>query len=285
MPDNALLRQLTPPPGSRHLHYKGGLYRVEVLATVEQAQEPAILYRSLDPEQARLWMRPLSSWVEPVPHVNGTLPRFVMLPQPELWALRRFLGEDLLSEARLHAVLARYDEPQRFYHDRDHVLLLFQMATDLELQLSLEQALALLYHDAVYVPGACSGENERLSALLLRADAARFGSELLDLVNIDIAAQIIEDTARHEPTIGASELVLDLDLLPLAAPSPWFRAYNELTWLEYRHLFQQYPQPRAVFDAKRAAFLRVLAARGPLFRVLTEHEAHARENIQALQTS
>src|SRR5690606_3614058 len=94
--------------------------------------------------------------------------------------------------------------------------------------------------------------------------------------------QIIEDTADHLPTRRESKLVLDLDLSPLAAEPDRFREYNESIWLENRSLFEREPNPRAVFDQKRAAFLAALADRKSLFKVLTNLESQARANIADL---
>lgn len=275
-----------PRPGSRHRHYKGGLYRIEALATVEATLEPAVLYRSVDPEHAaRLWMRPLSVWSSPVAGPSGPVERFLALPEPDPRTLRRYLPEDTFPDAWLQAALARYDEPHRFYHTREHVLTLFEEAATRGLELSREQALAVLYHDVVYVPGAPEGANEHLSALLLRADLARLDRQCARGIRPELITRIIEDTARHEPTSAESMLVLDLDLLALAARPEHFHAYAELVWLEHRHLLQTYAEPRAVFNARRHAFLTALAARGPFFRVLTALEPQARANVASTVTS
>lgn len=282
---NASLTPAAPKPGSRHRHYKGGLYRIEAIATVEATLEPAVLYRSIDPNQAsRLWMRPLSAWLEPAAGPLGPVERFHALPAPDPRALRRYLPDGTFPDEWLQAALAHYDEPHRVYHAREHILALFEEAAARDLELSSEQALAVLYHDAVYVPGAPEGANERLSALMLRADLARLDPQPTRGIRLELATRIIEDTVRHEPTVTESALVLDLDLLPLAARPEHFHAYTEMVWLENRHLLQTYAKPRAAFNARRRVFLTTLVARGPLFRVLTDQEAPARANIAALSS-
>ena len=46
-------------------HFKGGYYLVHSEATVESTGEPVVVYQSL--QDGRVWTRPLSSFIEPVP--------------------------------------------------------------------------------------------------------------------------------------------------------------------------------------------------------------------------
>ena len=68
-----------------------------------------------------------------------------------------------LSGARIEQVLRFYDEPHRCYHDRRHLREIFDEVQRHELPLAPEQALALLFHDAIYVPGA-SGSSWRCTS-------------------------------------------------------------------------------------------------------------------------
>ncbi len=68
----------------------------------------------------------------------------------------------LVEGARLH-----YAQPHRGYHNPDHLDELMVLARRHTRDLDDAEQLALLFHDAVYVPGAGKGENERLSALLI----------------------------------------------------------------------------------------------------------------------
>ena len=81
------------------------------------------------------------------------------------------------------------------------------------------QALAVLFHDAVYVPG-CE-HNEAASAALIET--------MVDEVDDDVlrrAMQIVLDTCTHTPTTPDAATVLDLDLYRLAAPAEAFDAYT-----------------------------------------------------------
>ena len=242
-------------PGTLCQHWKGGLYRVETLAVREADGEAEVVYRPLSDPARRAWTRPLASFVEPVADgEGGTRPRFVPVPLADDRALRA-----ACAAARVPAPLvARYAEPQRHYHASWHVFDVFARAAARGRLLDRAQALALLWHDAVYVAGAAAGANESMSALLLRqCAAANAGPDAPDARELDAACAMIVDTAGHRPSVPGSETVIELDLATLADPSPRFEVWTELVWLEYRHLFAAEADPKAAFLARR---LRVLAA-------------------------
>lgn len=198
---------------------------------------------------------------------------------PGIAALERYLHAGVLAPATRDAALADYAQPLRHYHGVGHLLELLALAASLDLGLSREQVLALLYHDVVYVPGAPHGENERQSAARARRDAQAFAAG----IDIDCVCTIILDTIEHVPSRPESALVLDLDLSPLAAEPARFAEVNEEVWLEFQPLFGAAANARAEFDRRRLAFLEALLAKGPLFRVLTQLEARARANVAALR--
>jgi predicted metal-dependent HD superfamily phosphohydrolase len=98
--------------------------------------------------------------------------------------MRPIPGSDLRStrgcSRAAEQLLAFYDEPHRYYHNREHIREMLDAALKHELKLSAPQTFAVLAHDAVYVPGAQRGDNETLSAQVMRVYApkviARMGS-------------------------------------------------------------------------------------------------------------
>mgnify|MGYP003333243837 CR=1 FL=1 len=90
--------------------------------------------------------------------------------------MRLFFNKALLDTARDY-----YAQPHRGYHDTGHFDELIALARLYTPDLNEAEQLALLFHDAVYVPGAADGENERQSAELMRACAARLGIVGVDL--------------------------------------------------------------------------------------------------------
>jgi predicted metal-dependent HD superfamily phosphohydrolase len=161
------------------------------------------------------------------------------------------------------AALAReieraYSEPHRAYHDLTHLDELgarfHELLAEGAWTRPREVFLALLFHDAVYVPGA--GDNEQTSAALARGAIARH----LDGVPVDVerVASLVVATARHG-TLAPGDvddeaaLFLDIDMAILAAPEARFDAYDRGVRREYAAVSDD------DFARGRARFLRRLA--------------------------
>lgn len=180
---------------------------------------------------------------------------------------------------RIEQVLALYDEPHRHYHDREHIGEMLDAALALELQLAPEQALALLFHDAVYVPGAPHGCNEQMSAQLLRVYG--YG---VSVAQIDKACAIVLDTAEHVARSTESQIVLDLDLMRLAAPWPGFEVFSHAILAEQRALFPpDDDEAWRRFNQRRVPFFEQLLARAAIYEnpvCWKQWENVARENLR-----
>jgi predicted metal-dependent HD superfamily phosphohydrolase len=129
--------------------------------------------------------------------------------------------------------------------------------------------IALWFHDAIYaVP---SKRNEEASAEMCAAFLTSIDGDAYRRAPFMILA------TKHDGTAVADQdtaLVLDIDLAGFADPWDHFSANND----RIRQEFAIYDDE--TYRAGRAGFLTKLLARGPLFRVLTELEAHARANIE-----
>ncbi len=181
---------------------------------------------------------------------------------------------DLRSAA--DALLARWTEPHRRYHDKRHLervlSTLWQLAAEegretspgpVDLgDLAALAALAAWYHDAVYQP--TRPDNEERSAALARQQLAQ----------LDVSAAIVGEVTRlvlltksHEPAQHdrAGALLCDADLAILATPADVYDAYSAAIRAEYSHI------PERDYRAGRAAVLTRLAARPHLF-----HTGHGR---------
>lgn len=248
-----------PRPGTLWQHWKGGLYRIDTMAVAEATHEPIVVYRPLSDPASRAWTRPLPDFVEPVTDLDGALrPRFVPIELPDDSVLRTCCARLGIPDDIVAATLARYREPQRVYHAAWHVQDVFARAAASGIALSRAQALALLFHDAVYVAGADPGVNERLSAMLLRQALAQregFGHEA-----IEHACAMVMDTATHRASSEEARTVIALDLATLGDPAERFDAWTELVWLEYRHLFAGLPEPKRAFLERRVRVLDGLLA-------------------------
>lgn len=152
-----------------------------------------------------------------------------------------------LPSPLLQDVNAAYASPGRVYHDIAHVRSVAGEFATVQREQGWtgprEVYLAVLYHDAVYVPGAV--DNEAESAARARRAIVAFMPRAA--VDADRVSDLIVATARHG-TLGAGDadqemaLFLDCDMAILGAPPATFDAYargiaSEYAWLskdEYR---------------------------------------------------
>jgi predicted metal-dependent HD superfamily phosphohydrolase len=259
-------------PGMPYRHYKGGQYTIVGAGRLEHDLLPAVVYRA-DRDPSSLWVRTTEVFLETVDTPAGAVPRFAPAWPDALRCL------DAIPRATVLRVLAHYDEPYRRYHDRRHVMEIFAVAAARGIALSLPQALAVLFHDAVYVPG--SPHNEAASAQLIDAYI-----DNVDPAVTALAARIVNDTAGHTPSTADAEVVLDLDLYRLAADDATFDAYGQAIFEENRGVLRRLPGVSAdtlwpTYLARRAGFLRELAQRERLFLTpaFADCEAPARRNL------
>jgi predicted metal-dependent HD superfamily phosphohydrolase len=172
------------------------------------------------------------------------------------------------------AVLAAWAEPDRRYHDLDHL-------RDCLAELDGAPAdgadrdrveAALWFHDAIYDPRA--GDNEARSAEWARRALAGLG------IPPDVAddvARLVRLTGHTEPTPDPSgRLLCDIDLGILGREPEAFDAYDRRIRDEYAWV----PEPD--FRAARTGVLAALLDRSPLYQ--TEHfrrryETAARTNL------
>lgn len=181
---------------------------------------------------------------------------------------------------RIAQVLAFYDEPHRVYHTRLHVREMLDQAIALGLTLTAAQAMAVLFHDAIYVPGAPRGANEAMSAQLLRVYAASVDGPV-----VEMAYQMVIDTSDHVARHPESAAVLDLDLLRLAAPRAAFMRMSREVFDEVRPLLVADDDDAAwdQFVQRRVAFFQKLLERDYIFclpMMRERFEATARSNIR-----
>lgn len=181
------------------------------------------------------------------------------------------------------AIEAAYATPPRAYHDLRHVQAVLGHYVDVAdgpgwVQ-PVEVWLAVLYHDAVYVPGA--RDNEARSAELARQHIARWLAD----AGVDPArvADLIGLTARHG-ALASADLAgdphpadachfLDCDMAILGAEPAVFAAYDRAIANEYRGVV-----PAWLFKLNRRRFLKALLARE---RIFLSDFFHARLDAQA----
>jgi predicted metal-dependent HD superfamily phosphohydrolase len=182
-----------------------------------------------------------------------------------------------LSAELVRALQQAYGTPPRAYHHLGHIEEVLQWFDWVESQAPWraprEVCTAVLFHDAMYVPGA--GDNEVRSAAMAGSAIAQYLE--LEGIDADRVAQLILWTSRHGH-LGADDVdpeaarFLDCDLAILAADPARYRRYRD------RAL------PREVYHAGRRRFVTSLLARPRIFLsdlFYAEREGVARRNLQA----
>jgi predicted metal-dependent HD superfamily phosphohydrolase len=168
----------------------------------------------------------------------------------------------------LNALIARYSEPHRAYHNLRHIEECFAAlahAAHLAERLP-EVQLALWFHDAIYDPRA--SDNEQASAELAHESLIRSGA---DAESANRIHELIMAT-RHEAPVEPvdARLVSDVDLAILAAPTARFLEYQAQIRLEYSWM------PKAEFQRRRTSILRGFLERTSIYQ--TEWFAARLEN-------
>jgi predicted metal-dependent HD superfamily phosphohydrolase len=156
-----------------------------------------------------------------------------------------------LPDALVAELATAYGEPHRAYHNASHiaeVLTWFdRVADDLGWLEPAEVYTAIVFHDAIYQPGA--KDNEARSAQWARRSALP--------VDVDRVAELIELTAKHGHVTRADHdtaLFLDSDMAILGAAPDAFDAYDRAIAVEYKQV------PPEAYRAGRRAFLEGLLA-------------------------
>lgn len=188
-----------------------------------------------------------------------------------------------LPPDQLAALREAYAAPPRAYHHFGHVEEVLRHYADVACDHGWahprEALFAVLYHDAVYVPGR--SDNEAASASLAETHLRRWQP------GIDTArvSRLILLTARHGTLAPAdagdedARRFLDCDMAILGADPAAFAAYDRAIAEEYRAV------PRWLYRIKRRQFFRKLLALPRIFLsdpFRDRYETQARRNLAAM---
>jgi predicted metal-dependent HD superfamily phosphohydrolase len=183
----------------------------------------------------------------------------------------------------IEAIDGAYGAAGRAYHDRAHlaeVLRWFDVvAREVGWAHPREVWLALLFHDAAYLPGR--SDNEEASARLARDAIERWLADAS--LEVGRVERLIRLTARHghlspDELDHETALFLDCDMAILGAGEAAFDAYDRGVQAEYAPVV-----PPAAFAAGRRRFLEGLLARPRIFLSDFFHarlDAAARANLR-----
>jgi predicted metal-dependent HD superfamily phosphohydrolase len=182
------------------------------------------------------------------------------------------------------ALVARYAEPWRAYHDQRHLaevlVAIDRLAATTGDADAVDAAdvarLAAWFHDAVYDPAALAGANEEASAALATQVLAGLGRPAAEVARV---ADLVRGTAAHDAGDDAAAAILfDADLAILASPPERYGRYAADVRTEYAHVAD------ADFRAGRSAILRGFLDRPAIYRTVAaqaDWEPAARANITA----
>lgn len=165
-----------------------------------------------------------------------------------------------------------YNESHRHYHNWAHIEEMIgfihecrhQVSINSALQetfseftnLGLDHELAILFHDAVYVPGSEVSENASMD--LMRAYLSKYPQEF-PIERIERIAYYIQTTKNHRSNNIDAQVIIDLDLMRLAAPFEQFLVNADLIRKEYDGVSDE------DFEKGRIAFMEDMLSRDNIF--------------------
>lgn len=182
------------------------------------------------------------------------------------------------SDAVWGELIRHYSEPQRFYHNLSHIMVLLRYAETHRQQINNLEAVefAIWFHDVIY--DTHLKDNERRSAEWARR-AMR--AMQVDEHHVQQVLECIVATELHEvPASHAADLplFLDMDLSILGAKESVYRQYSELMRAEFAWA------PIERYRIGRGKFLQRFLARPNLFltpSMAADLEHQARINLES----
>lgn len=264
-----------PEVGKLYRNYKGGVVLTKEILIIEPTGLPGVSYYSLDHEW-KLYSTSCSDFLNKINNSEQTKYTLVDIPTEILLITKNIAP--IVGECALSELLAMHNMKYRKYHRTWLIEWVLQQAQTLELELTKSQLLALIFHNVIYVPGV--GQNELICAQLFKKFAADFTVKLSPAEEQHVV-QILQDLGTKKVNTPESALMLDLLMLPLAATGVELCAWEELIWLENKHLMDR-DNARKDFDTRRLKYVLSLA-KDKLFHQLTQYEPTARVNLEGLR--
>jgi predicted metal-dependent HD superfamily phosphohydrolase len=189
--------------------------------------------------------------------------------------VRRHGCDAASAESTLEELVRAYAEPHRHYHTLDHIADLLLLLEKYGVSDANAVKLAILFHDAVYDPERQDNEAASASLAVKQLLVLGFPRELFGKVERYILATQ-HGTAPQAMGDADLDLLLDLDLSVLAAPSDRYRAYAQAIKDEYAAV------PDELYRPGRRRVLEDFLARPKIYRterLRTRWEAPARVNL------
>jgi len=149
--------------------------------------------------------------------------------------------------------------PGLCYHVPLHPLAMLESAEIYDIELNIQQVLAVFFHDAIYLPRNPVPMNEELSANLMVSCAPNGGAD-------NFIREMILKTSKYAETLipGLSEKeaqIVDLDLIHFAWPMDMFLAADVAVGKELELIFG-----KEEYSTGRREFFRMFVDRGFVYR-------------------
>jgi len=179
---------------------------------------------------------------------------------------------DAVTE-ELSAIVGRYSEQHRHYHNLKHVIRLLMLCDELEIS-DPDIMLAAIYHDIIYQPGSLKNEGKSVAYAQDSLVRLGMGSDRVDQVREMILATASHLLPQDNPL---TQIFLDLDMSILGSPREDYLAYADGVQKEYSWL------PDFVFKKNRRQFLERILAEKFIFHTdifREKFESSARANIE-----
>lgn len=172
-----------------------------------------------------------------------------------------------------------YENPKRPYHNMGHVLDCLGKLDDLLDQMPIREkdivALALIYHDCIYVPPSTYNEERSAEKALLDLKALGFYDHYAEWVY----DHIMLTTHKKPCSYLSGQIIMDIDMSILGAPEKVFWEYEHKIRVEYS--FVSDPEYRE----GRCKFLEGCLKKEYIFQTgyfREKYEETARKNIEHL---
>ncbi len=168
-----------------------------------------------------------------------------------------------------------YSEPQRHYHNLEHLAEMFRVLGRLPVQDFPAVALAVWFHDVIY--DTRSKENEARSAAVATDWLGSLGVPAATTAKVEELVRATAHFSGEPPEDQDTRLLLDADLAILGAAEPRYDRYAADIRREYEWV------PDAEYRHGRIAVLQNFLSRPRLYfsdRLNAEGDAPARGNLQ-----
>lgn len=137
-----------------------------------------------------------------------------------------------LVKKYFNELVKRYNEPDRYYHNLEHIKYLIDQINSLELITRDRQILiySAFYHDSIYIVNGSKNEEKSAKLAVSQLSMLKMDPQIIASVERTILA-----TTNHESSNELSQLFLDIDLSILAAKTTTYEKYKRCIRKENSH--------------------------------------------------